>query len=139
MSDRENTSDGGLPVRVDNWFALAHGSGGGVMPIPFAKDVFLLESAVVGTGFVDDIERKTEKVVPGSVLEFRRDPKNRHDELAIQVLNGDGERIGFVPRRDNPVLARLMDAGKSLYGKVTEVRDRGDWPRIAIDIYLRDL
>lgn len=131
--------DRNMPIPVNDWFALAHGSGGGRMPMPFVKDVFLLESAVVGTGFVDDIERKTESVVPGGVLEFRRDPRNRHDELAIQVLNADGERIGFVPRRDNPVLARLMDAGKSLYGKVREVADRGSWPRIEIDIYLRDL
>ena len=128
-----------MPVPVKDWFALAHGSGGGVMPIPFVKDVFLLESEVVGTGFVDHIERKTEKVVTDCVLELRRDPKNRYDELAIQVLNAAGERIGFVPRRDNPVLARLMDAGKSLYGKVRKVCERGNWPRIDIDIYMRDL
>ena len=140
MPERENTPRGGeLPVRVENWFALAHGSGGGVMPIPFAKDVFLLESSVVGTGFVKDIEKKTEAVTPGCVLELRREPGNRYDDLAIQVLNDKGEKIGFVPRRENPVLARLMDAGKSLYCKVREVRDRGYWPRIEIDIYMKDL
>ena len=134
MSDPKN-----LSITVGDWFALAHGSDGGRMPMPFVKDVFLLESEVVGTGFVDGIEKKTENVVPGCVLELRRDPRNRHDELAIQVLNAGGERIGFVPRRDNPVLARLMDAGKSLYCKVREVRDRGSWPRIEIDICMRDL
>ena len=73
------------------------------------------------------------------MLEFRRDPRNPYDELAIQVLNGDGKKIGFVPRKDNPVLARLMDAGKSLYGKVGEISDRENWPKIGIDIYMRDL
>ena len=134
MPDREN-----LPIRLDNWFELMHGSGGGAMPVPFARDIFLLASAVVGTGFVDDIVKKTAAIEPGDVLAFRRDPRNRHDELAIQVLNGDGERIGFVPRRDNPVLARLMDAGKSLFGKVREIRDRECFPQIAIDIYMHDL
>ena len=128
-----------LPIRLDNWFALAHDSGGAAMPIPFAKDIFLLASTVVGTGFVDDIGKKTEAIVPGDILAFRRDPWNPHDELAIQVLNGGGEPIGFVPRKDNPVLARLMDAGKSIFGKVREIRDREEWPRIAIDIYMRDL
>ena len=138
MPDREKNPDGDMPVLVDNWFVLAHGSGG-VMPIPFARDVFLLESSVVGTGFVRDIEKKTENVVPGCVLELRREPGKRYDDLAIQVLNEKGERIGFVPRKENPVLARLMDAGKSLYCKVQEVSNRGNWPQIEIDIYMKDL
>lgn len=134
MADCEN-----LPVPVGDWFSLAHSPGGTALPIPFVKDVFLLESAVVGTGFVKNIGEKTGDVVPGCVLKFRRDPRNRYDELAIQVLNGRGERIGFVPRRDNPVLARLMDAGKVLYGKVREISSPEDWPQIEIDIYMRDL
>ena len=134
MPDRKT-----LPARIENWFLLAHDPGGGMIPVPFAKEVFLLESAVVGTGFVKDIEKKTAAIAPGVVLELRRDPRNQYDELAIQVLNDQGTRIGFVPMKDNPVLARLMDAGKLLYAKVREVRDRGNWPRIGIDIYMRDL
>ena len=134
MSDKNE-----LLVHVENWFAMAHCSGGAMMPIPFAKDVFLLESVVVGTGYVRDIEKKLRNIAPESILEFRRDPQNPHDELAIQVLNERGERIGFVPREDNPVLARLMDAGKSLYGKVREVHGPDNWRRIEMDIYLRDL
>ncbi|MBQ7207644.1 MAG: HIRAN domain-containing protein [Lentisphaeria bacterium] len=134
MADGKN-----LPVPVGDWFSLVHRPGGGALPIPFVKDVFLLKSTVVGTGFVKNIVKKTENIVPGCVLEFRRDPRNRYDELAIQVLNGSGERIGFVPRRDNPVLARLMDAGKMLYGKVRKIPFREDWPQIEIDIYMRDL
>ena len=59
--------------------------------------------------------------------------------MAIQVLNERGERIGFIPSDDNTILARLMDAGKSLYGKVLEVHDPDNWRRIEMDIYLRDL
>lgn len=134
MTEHDN-----MPVRIEEWTKLALDPGGNGIPVPFAKEVFLLESTVVGTGYVDDIAAKTENVVPGCVLELRRDPGNRYDELAIQVLNAEGERIGFVPRRDNPVLARLMDAGKALYGKVLEVGDRETWPRIEIDIYMKDL
>ena len=140
MPDRNpKNCGGGLPLPVKAWFAAAHGSGGGMMPLPFVKDILLLESSVVGTGFIAGIEKKIENIAPEQVLKLRRDPRNRYDELAIQVLNDDGERIGFIPRRDNPILARLMDAGKSLYGKVREVRDRKSWPQIELDIYLRDL
>ena len=134
MPDHEN-----LPVHIENWFAMAHGSGGAMIPLPFVKDILLLESSVVGTKYVKDIERKLENIGRESILEFRRDPRNPHDAMAIQVLNERGERIGFVPSDDNMILARLMDAGKSLYGKVREVRDPSNWRRIAMDIYLRDL
>ena len=44
---------------------------------------------------------------------------NGYDELAIRVETAAGERIGWVPKKHNDVLARLMDAGKLLVAKVT--------------------
>ena len=31
-----------------------------------------------------------------------------------------GQTVGYVPRRDNVVFARLMDAGKQLFGTITK-------------------
>ncbi len=44
-----------------------------------------------------------------------------------------------MPRADNTVLSRLMDAGKLLYAKVKSVDGGYNWLRIDIDIYMRDL
>ena len=43
-----------------------------------------------------------------------------------------------MPREDNIVFARLMDAGKELYAKVKAKETVEAWVRIEIDIYLKD-
>ena len=107
--------------------------------MPFTKEIFLLNCNVAGTTHQKDIEARTAEVQPGTILDFRREPENKYDGDAIMVLNQKGERIGFVPRKDNPILAKLMDAGKLLYGKVTEKEMEGSWLRITMEIFMRDL
>ena len=48
-------------------------------------------------------------------------------------------RIGWVPMKDNLVIARLMDAGKLFNCKVVSInRQDPSWPRINISIYMVD-
>ena len=58
--------------------------------------------------------------------------------MAIAVKNTDGVKIGYVPKADNAVFSRLMDAGKLLFGKLTEKEKRGSWLRIKMEIYLNE-
>ena len=126
-------------IKADNWGKLLHDFGSGGIPVPFVKELLLLETHIAGTGFVKDIEKKTAMLDHGSMLEFRRDPKNKYDCMAIQILNEKKERIGFVPSRDNEILARLMDAGKLIFGRVREKEVKGNWLCISIQIFMRDL
>ncbi len=126
-------------IHLDNWGKLTTAFGKEGIPAPFVKEIFLLDSQIVGIGYVDDIEQKTERLVPGSILELRREPENEYDEHAIFILNDEGEMIGYVPHKDNTVFARLMDAGKMLFAKVKEKSDKGGWLKIAIEIYMRDV
>ena len=126
-------------IHADDYGKLVHLLGKEGIPVPFVREILLLESRVVGTGFVKDIVKKTASIVPGDILPLRREPQNPYDSRAIQVLNGKEERIGFVPRADNTILSRLMDAGKLLYAKVKTVDGGYNWLRIDIDIYMRDL
>ena len=54
---------------------------------------------------------------------------------AIAIRNADGVKIGYVPQADNVIFARLMDAGKLLFGKITSRELRGSWLRIAIKVF----
>lgn len=45
-----------------------------------------------------------------------------HDSLAIIVLTGSSQKIGYVPRHRNPILARLMDADKVLVAEVASLQ-----------------
>ncbi len=50
----------------------------------------------------------------GDRLDFFREPDNPHDRRAIAIKCADGVKIGYVPKADNVIFARLMDAGKLL-------------------------
>lgn len=126
-------------IPVDNWSKIMSSFDAGGMPMPFVKEIFLIECSVAGTGYVEDIEAKTQDVDTGSLLAFRREPHNKHDQLAIQILNAKNQRIGYVPRAKNEILARLMDGGKLLFGRVEDKMTFGDWLKISIKVYLRDL
>ena len=58
--------------------------------------------------------------------------------MAILVLNEEGRKLGYVPEKDNVVFARLMDAGKLLKAKVTDIEMKGSFHMIRIGIYLVD-
>lgn len=127
-----------VPVQTDV-LKLIHASfGKDGAPKPFAKEILLIECTVAGTTHVPvkDIEPD---LTPGSVLILQREPANPHDPLAIRIHDEKGRKIGYVPRAKNEVLARLMDAGKLLFGKLVAKEWRDNWLRIEARIHMRDL
>ena len=107
--------------------------------IPFKKDIRLAQTYIAGTMFVEDIEDKLGAVTYGTDLKLRRDPSNPYDRNAIEVLNGYGDRIGFLPRKINPIAAGLMDSGKHLYCRVTSMVFEMDYTEVGVDIMMEDL
>ena len=109
--------------------------------MPFVQEIFLLECEIAGTGFVKDIEAKTKAFSEGAVVSLLREADNKYDALAIRIDNADGSKLGYVPRKKNEVLARLLDGGKMLYGKVTgtEFSECSNWVTINVKIYMKDL
>lgn len=71
-------------------------------------------------------------------IEFFREPDNQYDPQAIVIRTTSGTKIGYVPKKDNVVFARLMDAGKLLFGRISEKEKRGNWVQIKIKIYLHE-
>ena len=50
-----------------------------------------------------------------------KDYENSEDYENYTVSKFNGEKIGYVPRKDNHVLSNLMDGGKQLYGIVESI------------------
>lgn len=119
--------------------ALMHGSFGkdGAL-MPFAREIMLVECHIAGTSHVAlrDIEPA---LSPGSLLALKREPANPHDALAIMIFAETGDRLGYVPRARNEALARLMDAGKLLFARLETKEWHGDWLKIGVRIFLRDM
>ena len=105
---------------------------------PYEREIFLFDTFVAGTTHIDEIERLEPHIKVGDKLCFFREPENPYDDEAIVIKTEDGVKVGYIPRQDNDVFARLMDAGKQLYGKVKGKEMRGKWLRMPIEIYLRD-
>lgn len=119
--------------------------GQGGLTLPFARDIFLLETHVAGLRYYD-IEAVGPSLTPAQGLRLRREPANPYDALAIEVLTEPGAKLGYVPRHRNPILARLMDAGKLLVAEIATLgtapeclrtRLSGDQPAAVREIRLR--
>ena len=76
--------------------------------LPFAQDIFLLETHIAGLHYYD-IKNLSIPLQLADALLLRREPDNANDELAIVVLTVTAQKLGYLPKFRNPVLARLMD------------------------------
>ena len=108
------------------------------LPKPFEQEIYLFDSYVAGTTHVEKIEEIYKTLEKGEKLIFYREPDNEHDPQAISIETSRKEKIGYVPRQDNVIFSRLMDAGKNLFAKVDDKEMRGKWARIKIKIYLNE-
>jgi len=102
------------------------------------SDILSMECVVAGTTFLKDLTKIEEKLIEGQVLDLKRESDNKYDNFAIAIYNSSGEKIGFIPRDKNEMMARLMDAGKWFFGKVQKKSWEGSWLKIDIEIYLKD-
>jgi len=105
---------------------------------PFAKQIYLVSASIAGAYFVENIYDLLEEIKVGAKLRFVREPDNKHDELAILVKDQNNNKLGYVPRQKNPILARLMDAGKLIYGTVKSVKNDESYINIEMEIYMDD-
>jgi hypothetical protein len=107
-------------------------------PAPYSSDVLLLQTMIAGTTHVVGIEELEPFLKPGDRLELIRIPDNPSDPNAIKIYTRDRVKLGYVPRKENHILARLMDAGKLLYARILSKQWQGDWLQIEIEVYLND-
>jgi hypothetical protein len=70
----------------------------------------------------------------GDALTLVREPDNPYDAKAVRV-EWRGQKLGYVPRRENADIARLMDRGAKLEARITRLlASRDPWQRIRFEI-----
>ena len=135
-----NEANPNLPVVIDpTMLALIKGAfGKNGLPMPFTKEIFLISTHIAGTS-----HRNLEEIEPdlanGDLLCFKRDVKNKHDKFAILIHDEKGRQLGFVPRDQNEILARLMDAGKLILGRLENKNWHENWLKLKIRVFMREL
>ncbi len=110
------------------------GGHGLAIPVPLTQTIDLLCCKIAGTGHHCD-EELGRRLVNAPALALVREPDNEHDADAIAVQL-DGRKVGYIPRCHNPVLARLLDAGKCLHARVVSVHDPNDGPWLDAEIVI---
>ena len=118
---------------------LMHGKNGQLMVSkPCERDIFLFDTYVAGTTHIEGIEELAEHFNVEDRLEFFREPDNPYDSKAIVIKTVNGVKVGYVPKADNLIFSRLMDAGKLLFGKISGKEIKGKWVKIDIKLYLHE-
>lgn len=122
-------------IKVSSGLMQAFGQGAiniNLMP----KDILVLECLVAGTSY-----RNLQKIEPELLnkvkLELIREGKNEHDEFAI-ALQFNNQKVGYIPRDKNEVIARLMDVGKGFFATIEAKEWENNWLKIEIKVYLKD-
>ncbi len=114
--------------------ALSQGLGLNTNILP--KDILVLKTIIAGTSF-----RKLQEIEPQLIeetkLELVREPNNEYDEFAV-ALHFNKSKIGYIPKDDNEVIARLIDAGKPFYATIENKEWEGSWLRLEVNIFLKD-
>ena len=108
------------------------------VPVPFQNSIVLIENTrIAGTMHIRNIESAVENIKVGSNLRLEREKGNITDMWAIKVFAGK-DHIGYVSADCNEILARLMDAGKSLTAKLANKERAGMWHKLYMEICLDD-
>ena len=77
-----------------------------------------------------------QEIRAGDALTLVREPGNRHDSNAIRV-EWRGQKLGYVPRAANRVIAEALDAGERLSARVSSVSDnKNPWLRVAFEVFV---
>ena len=142
MAKGDEKKDNALSTLNAQGLSLLQNLMPGSLQQPFARDIFLLKTNAAGCMYVEDIISRLKKLRAGQKLALVREPDNPHDKRAILIMNGETP-LGYIPRRRNGMLSRLMDAGKYLYATAdsyVKSKTDPDYPEDAliVSVYMKD-
>ena len=96
------------------------------------EPIVLLRTKVNGEDYYQARE-SVRTLAVGDALALRREPDNAFDRRAIELFDPAGRKLGYVPRVDNPAVARMMDAGERMRARVTALDRRFVEIRIVVE------
>ncbi len=97
--------------------------------------ILLQHSTVAGIQY-HNAEALWPHLRPGDQLTLVREPYNHHDRYAV-ALHWRDQKIGYIPRRENVVIAQMLDRGKRLEANITRLSKNSDpWQRVECSIGL---
>ncbi|GHT95898.1 hypothetical protein AGMMS49545_19650 [Betaproteobacteria bacterium] len=73
----------------------------------------------------------------GDALTLVREPENPHDAKAVRV-EWQGHKLGYIPRKENRVVAAAMDRGETLGARISRLQAnaKDPWQRLEFEVWL---
>ena len=118
----------GLPL-------LAFGAKAQTGPTP--QSTLLLKTPVAGFQYYEG-ERIWSSLNIGDPLTLVREPADPYDDKAVAVYRQDN-KIGYIPRKDNAVIANLMDQGRALRATLSKKSwQTNPWERLRVSVLMKE-
>ncbi len=113
--------------------AIAAKYTGTIMP-EAKKDVYLESVYIAGFQYYNGAELEKGLKV-NDILSLKRQAENPHDYFAVEVYSSE-QKLGYLPRADNKIIARMMDQGMSMKAIIRKIEpDAPPYRRVKIRVY----
>lgn len=97
--------------------------------------VLVQSSPLAGFSYYTGATRWDEMQV-GDALTLVREPDNSHDANAVRV-EWRGEKLGYLPRRENRAVAAEMDRGGKVAARIARLlQHHNPWRRVQIEVFV---
>ena len=114
--------------------ALVQGTGS---LLPFARELIVLECQVAGTSY-QDLEAIEPQLNTNDRFLLIRESENEYDNFAVAIYTSRREKLGYLPRSKNETIARLLDAGKMIFGILRTKEWVDEWLKLELVVWLVD-
>jgi len=100
------------------------------------RDVLIQTSPIAGFQYYQG-EFFWEQLSVRDQLQLSREPDNPYDENAVAIYR-EGIKLGYLPRVENIVVARMMDKGQLINALIENKQKSADpWERMTVEVWLR--
>lgn len=83
------------------------------------KDVYLDSVYIAGFQYYKGIAVEND-LQENDLLDLKRQADNQYDHFAVEVYRGE-HKLGYLPRTDNKMIARMMDQGVKMKAKIRAI------------------
>jgi hypothetical protein len=97
-------------------------------------DIYLDSLYIVGFQYYEGTEQE-KNLKENLALTLQRQPENPHDFFAVEVYHKE-YKLGYLPRTDNRIIARMMDQGVKIHAKIRRINpDANPSWKVKIRVY----
>jgi hypothetical protein len=99
------------------------------------RELTILECEIAGTSFqkLDVIEPLLKE---GDRFLLIREAENKYDKWAVAFYTIEKQKLGYLPKDKNEAIARLLDAGKTIFGALLSKKSHNNWLQLSVKIIL---